>query len=119
MCSVVTQHGDELGLLLAGVSRQTEFLGPLPQVLGVPVVVRGGLAALTAHLPATAVRAGVRDPSRLLLGSTLVADRLVHLVVLDAWAGLLLSRHDFSFLRSIGQSRSASQPGTAELLGRG
>src|SRR5690606_35058624 len=101
---VVAQHVDELVLRLVRVAGQPELLGPVAQLVDRPVLVALGVPASATH-GALALRGrGVRDPGGLLLRRALVAQRLVHVGLLDRRRGVL-AWHGSSFSRALDRTR--------------
>src|SRR6187551_409422 len=90
MRSVVAQCVDQLILGHAGPAVDVKFRRPLAQVLHGPLLVTGGAATPGADLRPSLLRTRVGDPRGLLLRGALVAELLVHLLVLDARVGHLL-----------------------------
>src|SRR5690606_2649875 len=97
---VVAQHVDELVLRLVRVAGQPELLGPVAQLVDRPVLVALGVPASAPHGVLALRGRGVRDPGGLLLRRALVAQRLVHVGLLDRRRGVL-AWHGSSFSRAL------------------
>src|SRR6478672_5539087 len=110
--SVVAQRRDQLGLAHGGPSLDADLAGTLQELVLRPVLVVTVRATLAAHRGTRAVRRRVRDAGRLLLAGSVVAQGLVHLLVLDAGAGVL-ARHVPPAFPLVQVSRTCSVPDRA------